>query len=546
MANPFDQFDTAPPAASAASNPFDQFDTAAPASKGQERSVMDKLLGRGGERIQLWPERLARSIGSSAVDAATLPRDVMQGKLAPMSPEGIARATNFATMASPAVPMGAGIRAAAKAIPGAAAPTREELHEAATGGYKELKELNAPLRKDVVEDLSNSIREKLNEDSFYAEDQPRTFRALERLKNPVGEDSTAAEVYAARSSLNHVLTDKSLHPSDAAAATIAIEHLDDYLSNIPGFAETAQKARGNYRAAKQSERVTEAQERGQLNAATSGSGANLDNTMRQRIKALLINKKIPKTPEEEALMNEVARGGKLTNIARLLSKLGPKHPITGWGSALAADVGGGSGAATATLAIGALAQYIAERGTGGAISRLDEAIRRNSPLGGGPPAMRPGRVMTPPAGGAALAVPAVDALAPSQDSLSPSDPLAVQHFMDMGSVPSGNRSQPHGFGGVGTGRFFDTPSENIEDRRGENDPYAHMLATNQAIRKGTTNLELGFDKLRPKRQSGRMHGDAGYYDVLKAKARAELEAYIQRLKLDAERQRRSNDQTEKN
>lgn len=392
-------------------------------SSAPERSVMDKLLGRGGERYQLWPERLARSLGSSVVDAATLPRDVMQGKVAPMSDEGIARATNFATLASPAAPMRAGIQTAAKSISGAA-PAREELLEAAGSGYRELKDLNVPLRKDVVESLSDTIRKNLNDESFYAEDQPRTFRALERLKRPVGEDSTAAEVYAARTSLNHVLTDKALHPSDAKAAQIAIEHLDDYLSNVPGFAETAQKARGNYRAAKQSERVTEAQDRGQLNAATSGSGANLDNAMRQRIKALLVNKKIPKTPEEEALMREVAQGGKLTNIARLLSKLGPKHPITGWGSALAADVGGGSGAATATLALGALAQYIAERGTGGAIRRLDEAIRRNSPLGGGSPSTQPGRVITPPARGATLAAPMVDALNPPDALSQPGDALA--------------------------------------------------------------------------------------------------------------------------
>jgi hypothetical protein len=202
---------------------------------------------------------------------------------------------------------------------------------------------------------------------------------------------------------------------------MAMEHLDEYLSNVPEFSKTAKGARGDYRAAKQDERVGEAQERGILNAGTSGSGANLDNAQRQRIKALYLNKKVPKTPEEEALMKEIATGGNVENIARLFSKLGPKHPLTGWGSAIAADVGGGSGLATLSLGVGAIAQHIAERGTAGKIGNLSETIRRNSPLyrsqaPQGPVAPRVS--YAPPAGMVPLAAGAGSALAPD-DALGP-------------------------------------------------------------------------------------------------------------------------------
>ena len=260
-----------------------------------------------------------------------------------------------------------------------AAPSREELLESSGKAYEELKNKDVPLRKDVVENLSSRITTELNND-FHPQDQPRTYRAVERLKNPLGEDSSAKEVYSARTALNHIIGDLP-GTSEAKAARLALERLDEYLSNVPGFAETAKRARGDYRAAKQSERVTGAQERGELNAGTSGSGANKDNALRQRIKALYLDKKVPKSPEEAALMKEIAMGTPRINIARLFSKLGPKHPLTGWGSALAADLSHGSGLATATLAVGALAQHIAERGTAGKVERLDEMARRNSPLG---------------------------------------------------------------------------------------------------------------------------------------------------------------------
>lgn len=47
--------------------------------------AMDKLLGNGTERYQLWPERFARGMFESAKDAAALPHDVMEEAKTPVT-----------------------------------------------------------------------------------------------------------------------------------------------------------------------------------------------------------------------------------------------------------------------------------------------------------------------------------------------------------------------------------------------------------------------------------------------------------------------------
>lgn len=82
-----------------------------------KRGVINALTGAdGGERYQTWPERLARSIGSSVISGVTLPGDVLHGNA---SPDDTGRVVDLATIASPinpAVRAGEGFMAAPKAI----------------------------------------------------------------------------------------------------------------------------------------------------------------------------------------------------------------------------------------------------------------------------------------------------------------------------------------------------------------------------------------------------------------------------------------------
>jgi hypothetical protein len=86
----------------------DQRSEAPLAASPDERSAMDKLLGIGGPRYQLFPERLVRGVIEGAVSGATLPHDVMTGEA---SPNDTGRVLDLAGLGI--MPTGGGARGAA-------------------------------------------------------------------------------------------------------------------------------------------------------------------------------------------------------------------------------------------------------------------------------------------------------------------------------------------------------------------------------------------------------------------------------------------------
>lgn len=419
MPNPFDQFDTTAP--TGGGNPFDQFDSGAPP---QQRSVMDKLLGRGGERYQLWPERLARSIGSNIVESGQTLGKVAHGELSATDPKAAGAALDIGMMASPMAPMRSGIMTAAKAAPKLEAPTREALKEASDTAYKTLDRMDMELQPHVVSRLADEITEKITGRTAAGERTetglrinprraPETFGAIQSLREPPGRTFTFADVEDIRSELGQIVNDKR-GTTEALAAGKAREAIDEYLSNVPEFANLAKQARGNYAAMKRSDLLTKAEERAELGATTTGSGANINNQIRQRARAILLKPadRAKFTADEQQALDAIARGSTAGNIARLVSKLGPQHPVSGWLTAMT------SGHGVATLGIGAISKWISDRLTRGAWTRLEEATRGRSPLAGTPPPVPPRRVVTPPMTGAAAPIGAADALAPSDDVLS--------------------------------------------------------------------------------------------------------------------------------
>lgn len=370
------------------------------ATPGLQRGVFDKLLGLTGERYQLWPERAIREIASipsrfgEIVSSPRLPQEEQAKQMVPLATE---IATTFSPMSRAKAP-NIGIKMGEAKPP---APSLQDVTKGAKDAYRELHQLDIQLQPDVVSGLSDSIKGLLMhgdveadiQGGFRARNAPGTFDALEELRAPAGKNKLVkfADIDSVRQVLsrNAQARDPTTGgmTTDALASQIAIEHIDKYLENIPQFADAARRARGNWAAKSAAEMIERQEFRGEMNAATSGSGANLANTMRQKMKEVVVDTKKASrlTPEERELAEEIARGSKIANIARLVSKLGPKHPITGWGTALAADVSGGAGAATATMAIGAIAQYISEKAATGGVERLGEMIRRRSPAAGTQP-----------------------------------------------------------------------------------------------------------------------------------------------------------------
>ena len=112
--------------------------------------------------------------------------------------------------------------------------------------------------------------------------------------------------------------------------------VDDLLSAVP----EANDARKTYAAAKRAETINDALERAELNAATSGSGQNLDNTTRQAVKSILQNPKARRGFSQEELeqMAHISRGTFVGNTSRYLGNL------LGGGGGVGTSVAAGAGA----------------------------------------------------------------------------------------------------------------------------------------------------------------------------------------------------------
>lgn len=279
------------------------------------------------------------------------------------------------------------------------APTREQLFDAADEGYTAARELGVLYNPAAVADMAFDIQGALVRGGHNEITAPNTYKILGKFGNKVDDAKPGVAVdfndlESVRRALGKIAQGHSspdaIVRSDAGAAVEAIKKLDDFFANPAGavrgnaeeLARIAKDARGNTAAAKRSERVAGVADTAELNAATAGSGANVDNTLRQAAKSALRDKKFTAslTPQELAELRKVSVGTPVRNIMRWVGKLAPTGVVSsalsgGGGFAL----GGGVGAIALPLT-GFAAKKIADVMTANQLAKLDELLRSRSPL----------------------------------------------------------------------------------------------------------------------------------------------------------------------
>lgn len=348
------------------------------------RTITDKLFGRTGPRYQTFPERAARGL-------LGLPKQAIQA--AASAPAGSREATKAmipaaAETALALSPMGPESRLARSAVKGARAeiPTQEELATVTKGpgqGYKG-GVMDVPLKDHVLPDIQRNITDALHDQHYRDYLAPQTFRAIKELEAIEGRTPTVADIEGVRQILGRVA------PQERGAAAVARNKINDYLSELQShdtlhgeaIGQVLDKIRGNYGALSRSERITQGVEQGTRNAQTSGMGANLDNALRQQVKKIRNDKKAIQSFSKEEIeqMDHIIKGGRMTNLARIFSRFGPEHPLTGWGLAAVEGLKNLRIMPVLTLAGGHMAQKLAEHNTQKEIKKLDEMVRSRSPL----------------------------------------------------------------------------------------------------------------------------------------------------------------------
>jgi hypothetical protein len=184
----------------------------------------------------------------------------------------------------------------------------------------------------------------------------------------------------------------SVEPSEKAAASMAIEHLDSFIPSIPkseviagdvgAAADRLAEARGNYSAAKQAEKIDDKVVQAEVRAASANSGMNVANTIRQRMADVVLKPKESRglLPEEIEQAKAISEGTRTQNVIRGVSNI--LGGGGGLGTVAAATAGGlatggpGALAPLAGFALKALSNKLTIRQA----DKLSEAIRSRAPL----------------------------------------------------------------------------------------------------------------------------------------------------------------------
>ena len=361
--------------------------------------------------------KIARGAAGGALAGAMDPKDAGTGNywtdLAAKSGGGAVLGGGLGTMGA------VGSRAVAKA-----GVSVEDIERDAGRLYRQLENSNTRLDGGQVLNVIDIIEGQLRQRSFRPFNADGTWAAMQDLQRELavpGGGFRPADM-ADLKGFQELLKNVRGSDVDQAAASYARDLFDRYLTQVPvnhvisgnpqRDALILREAQADWRGAKRSDAVDMSIERAGRQANRSGSGANQENAVRQRIDAILNSKTESKnfSDDELATMREIVNGTKPINALRWLGKFAPTGLISSWPTVAAGSAGAAHDPVTgAAVAAGVAAPTLAAKW--GA-----EYLTKNKArdLAAGIRAKTPYAQNTPPPAPSPLAVPmqALPALAP--------------------------------------------------------------------------------------------------------------------------------------
>mgnify|MGYP000858076644 CR=1 FL=1 len=265
-------------------------------------------------------------------------------------------------------------------------PTPEQLRAAKDAAYRSADEAGVILTPQVTQDARTSIIDKLTDMGYHPQLQPKVATVLDELKR-VSEGNTTLKGYDTVRKIAsgaYVPGDKANNKMVSNIVRALDERLGqtrpgDVLAGDEAGIQALTEARKLNSQVAKSDTIAKAMSDAELNAASSGTGGNIDNAIRQRFKAILKSESAKRgfTADEQAAMRDVVEGTPSQNAARLLGRLSPQG--NGLMMMLHLAGAGASGGMTIPAAgVGAVAKTLADRAT----PKNVEAVQRIIAAGG--------------------------------------------------------------------------------------------------------------------------------------------------------------------
>lgn len=331
------------------------------------------------------PGGSARSVGGAALQGG-----IMGGAYGFGSGEGDVnnRMMNAAVGGALGGAAGGAVRGVANKLGERAArasiPSNDQLRAAGQAAYKAADDAGVIIRPESTQRLTAAITDDLAEFGFDPALQPGIGAVLNRLQGLGDQNVTLKGMDVIRRVAGNAAQSYD-NPSQKALAGKIMSRIDDFIGdlspndvlagNSKEAANQMLKARSMWTRLKKAEMVDTALLKADRRAASTGSGGNADNAMRQNVRGLLDNPRTARgmSKTERAAAEKVVRGSRTQNALRLAGKLSPQ----GNGLMAALGVGGAMvNPAIGGLALGGMgAKSVADSMTVKAVERLSEIIR---------------------------------------------------------------------------------------------------------------------------------------------------------------------------
>lgn len=266
----------------------------------------------------------------------------------------------------------------------------EEQRMRAADAYATVRADARVLPQDSVDDLALGISDRMNAERINPRLQPSSSAVLDAIIADTANPMRIEDVENLRR-----LTESSIPgtaaPADRRLAGIMKNEISDYLDGLNDpVAEGLREGRDAHRRATAAQSIDDASTRAVRRAASTGTGGNEINAMRQTLRSILDNPRKARSfkPEELALMDQIVRGTGGQNALRSLSRLAP----TSGGLSAMLGVGGvmaSPAVALPIMAITELAKAGGERSTRKVVEALTQRIAPDRVLKPGDQGLKP-------------------------------------------------------------------------------------------------------------------------------------------------------------
>ncbi len=287
---------------------------------------------------------------------------------------------------------GAALGAAGKAMAGKAAdaaiPDTEALKLASKNAYARSEAAGVIVKPEPMRRFASEIQTELADFGYLPKLQTKVAGVLEEIDRVASGNVTLKNIDQMRKVANTLRKDQDASTRELGRRIVekldgtldSLKLTDILTGNKTEGVRALQEARKFNHMARKSEVIEEALEKAANNAASSGTGGNIDNAIRQQFRSILNNPKARRgfSTAELSAIRQIVRGTAPQNALRMIGKLAPSG-----GLSILLNLGAAmqSGGATIPLAAaGAGAKAIADRATPKNVEQLSRIVRSGGEL----------------------------------------------------------------------------------------------------------------------------------------------------------------------